>query len=104
MLVTFGNVAAPIRPVIGFLFLLACPGMAVVGLLRMRDGVAEWTLTVAASLAIDALVAGSMAYARAWSPEGGLVVLVGFSLAGALLQLVRNFSVRSAADEDGVRV
>src|SRR5687768_4614534 len=69
MLVTFGNVAAPIRPLIGFLFLLTCPGMAVVGLLRMRDGVAEWTLTLAASLAIDALVAGSMAYARAWSPE-----------------------------------
>lgn len=86
-LVTFGQVPAPLRSIVGFWFLLVCPGMAFVRLLRLKEGIAEWTLAIALSLAMDALVAGSMVYAGAWSPAGGMLVLVAASLAGALLQV-----------------
>jgi len=46
------------------------------------------TLAVAASLALDALVAGVMLYCGAWSPQRGLAILIGLSAAGAALQLV----------------
>lgn len=86
-IVTFGQVPAPLRAIVGLWFLLVCPGMAFVRLLRLKEGIAEWTLAIASSLAMDALVAGSMVYAGAWSPAGGMLVLVAASLAGALLQV-----------------
>jgi len=58
-LVVFGDVQSPLRP------------------------------AIALSLALDAIIAGAMAYARAWSPTWGLAVLIGLSIVGAALQLVR---------------
>src|SRR5262245_14909782 len=84
--VTLVNVVEPLRSILVFWFLLVCPGMAFVRLLRLGQPVAEWTLAVALSLAIDALVAGTMAFFKIWSPVGGLLVLVVLSLAVAIVQ------------------
>jgi hypothetical protein len=84
----FGDVQGPLRFVVAFWFLLVCPGMALVPLMRLRDRIAEWTLAIALSLALDALVAGAMVFFGAWSPERGLIILVAVSLIGALLQVV----------------
>ncbi|HEX9373948.1 MAG TPA: hypothetical protein VF897_23245 [Roseiflexaceae bacterium] len=88
-LVVFGDVQSPLRPAIALWFLAICPGMAFVRLLRIRDTLTELTLAIALSLALDAIIAGAMAYARAWSPTWGLAVLIGLSIVGAALQLVR---------------
>ncbi len=87
-LVVFGNVASPIRPVIAFWFLLICPGMAFVRLLRIQDNSNELTLAVALSLAIDSVLAIVMVYARLWSPKWGLGILIGISVLGAALQVI----------------
>lgn len=86
--VTFGNVAPPLRPFIAFWFLLVCPGMTFIRLLELKEGFAEWTLAIALSLALDAIVAGSMLYAGMWSPNRGLIILIGISLVGVVLQIV----------------
>jgi hypothetical protein len=88
-LVVFARLETPFRPWIVFWFLFVCPGMAFVRLLRLQDRVAEWTLAFALSIALDAIVAASLLYARAWSPDWGLVILIAISLGGAALQVVQ---------------
>jgi hypothetical protein len=67
-------------------FLVVCPGMAFVRLLQVRDAWAEWTLAIALSLAIDALVAIFILYVGLWSPTWILVVIATLTLAGVLFQ------------------
>lgn len=78
-----------IRPIIVFWFLVVCPGMAVIRFLRLKEPVVEWTLAIALSFAIDALVASSQLYAGKWSPPVTLSIVIGISSIGALVQLVR---------------
>jgi hypothetical protein len=84
----FADLASPLRPWLVFWFLLVCPGMALVRLLQIDDGLAQLTLAIALSLALDAATGGVMLYAGAWSPNRALAILVLLSLAGAALQLV----------------
>lgn len=81
-----------VRPVVVFWFLLVCPGMMVVHLLQLKEPVAEWTLALALSFAIDAIVATIQLYAGKWSPTGTLSILIGFSLIGATVQLTQKVS------------
>jgi hypothetical protein len=67
-------------------FLLICPGMALVGILGVRDPWVRVTAAVALSIAIDVAVAGTLVYSGAWSPGIALLVLSFISLAGAVLQ------------------
>lgn len=85
-LVVFGGVGFPLRPVVVFWYLLVCPGMALVGLLRPRDGVAAFTLALALSIALDTLIAMTLLYAGYWSPRAGLVLLMAISLVGVGLR------------------
>lgn len=87
-LVMFGNVISPVRPVIALWFMLVCPGMAFVRLLRIKDPVDEFTLAVAFSLTIDSILATTMIYARIWSPKWGLGILIGISVIGVILQII----------------
>lgn len=76
-----------LRPLIVLWFLLVCPGMALVRFLRLREPIAEWTLAIAMSLVLDALVASVQLYAGRWSPPLSLNILIGLCVAGALVQL-----------------
>lgn len=67
-------------------FLLVCPGMTVVRYLNLKDLPAEWTLAIALSLAIDALVASITLYAGAWFPPGILGMLITFCIVGIMGQ------------------
>ena len=84
----FAGVAAPARPFVALWFLLLCPGMALVRLLRVGGVATELTLAIALSLVLDTLVAMVMIYTGTWSPGAGLIVLIGISVFGALLQAV----------------
>ena len=90
-LVTTSHIFPSLRPLIAFWYLLVCPGMAIVRLFQLKNGVAEWTLAIALSLTLDTLVAGIMLYSRSWSPFRGLVILIGISLVGAVLQIMMAF-------------
>jgi hypothetical protein len=92
--VTFGHIAVPLRPWLAMWFLLVCPGMALVPLLRLSDRLVEVVLAVALSIALDTLVAGIFLYAGIWSPEATLVALSGISLGGVALQWLLRDSTR----------
>lgn len=77
------------RPIIVMWFLFVCPGMALVRFLRLAEPITQWTLAIALSLSIDALVAGLQLYAGKWLPAGTLDILIGFCLVGAIAQLVQ---------------
>ncbi|MFN8173587.1 MAG: hypothetical protein U0T02_00810 [Solirubrobacteraceae bacterium] len=77
------------RHVVVLAFLLLGPGLAVVGLLGLRDPVAEWTIALALSVVIDGLVAGIGLYAHAWSPERTLVIVAALTVACCAVQLAR---------------
>lgn len=81
------DIQTPLRPMLALWFLLVCPGMALVRLLRIRNFALELSLAVALSIALDALAAGSLLYARRWSPEASLIILGIISCAGAVAQL-----------------
>src|SRR5438445_415530 len=85
-LVNFVFVDTAIRPIIVFWFLVVCPGMVLVRFLRLKEPVVEWTLALALSFAIDAIVAGVQLYAGRWSPTGTLSILIGLCLGGAFVQ------------------
>lgn len=92
--VNFVFTNTPLRPFIIFWFLFICPGMAMVRFLHLKEPLVEWTLALALSLAIDAIIAALQLYAGRWSPAVTLSILIGLSLGGAILQLV---TLRSAA-------
>jgi hypothetical protein len=79
---------AAFRPLVAFWFLLICPGMAFVRLLHIEEFVAEFTLAIALSIALNTIVAESMVLAGAWSPNGGLIALAGLSILGAVFQIL----------------
>ncbi len=93
-LVTFVFPDLFVRPIVVLWFLFVCPGMVVIRFLRLKEPVVEWTLALALSFSIDAIVAGIQLYAGGWSPTGTLVILMSLCLAGALMQIAM---LRSAA-------
>jgi heme/copper-type cytochrome/quinol oxidase subunit 4 len=62
--------------------------MAFVPALDLQDRVAEYTIGVALSLAIDTIVAGILVYAGWWSPEGSLAGIISVSIVGVALCLL----------------
>jgi hypothetical protein len=83
-------VGAGVPPALGtpfvLWFILVCPGMALVRLLRLGDPVAELGIGIALSVALATLVSGALLYAGAWSPRATLAILAAVTVAGALAQ------------------
>lgn len=88
LLALLPHVPVPVRALLIVTFALVCPGFAWVRLLGLEDRLAEWTLGVAASIAIGTLVASLQAYAGAWSPKGTIIVLALVVLAAIAIELV----------------
>lgn len=84
-------------------FLLVCPGMTLVRYLDLKEPHTEWTLAIAVSLAIDALVASIALYAGAWFPPGILGILITFCIFGVIGQftLTRRASFLQAGFSGG---
>ncbi len=77
----------PLRVAATMWFLLACPGVALVPLLRPRGAGEALALVPAVSLAAGTLVATGMLVLGAYSSGRGLAVLVAVCAAGCALQL-----------------
>lgn len=83
-LIVFTGILPLFRPAVVLIFYVTCPGLAFVGLLRLRDFLTELVLMVALSLVIDSVVAMLLLYTGAWSYVTGLLVIIGISVVGAL--------------------
>lgn len=86
--VTAGGVS-PVRTLLTVWALGVCPGLAVIGIIGLRDPWIEVTLVVALSLALDVIVAGALTYTVGWSPDSALAILLTLSLVGAAVQVGR---------------
>lgn len=86
--VVLGDVQSVIRPLLVFWFLLICPGMAFVRLLRIRPFASELTLGLTLSITLDTIVAAILLYAGVWSPAVGIAILGCLSTVGALGQII----------------
>jgi hypothetical protein len=75
--VTFISTGIALRPILVLWFLFVCPGMTLVRFLRLQEPAAEWTLALAVSFSIDALLAGIQMYGR---PQEPLLYLYVFAL------------------------
>ena len=69
-------------------FLLVCPGLMVVLCLNLEDTVAIWTLALALSVAIDAIVASIALYAEIWSPPDILYTLITICFVWTIAQFI----------------
>jgi hypothetical protein len=77
-----------LRTAVAVVFLLLGPGLAFVRLLRLNDPVTELTLSVAASLGIETVVATALLVTGLWSAGTALAMLILFTLAGVGLRLM----------------
>jgi hypothetical protein len=77
---------SPLRTVLVVWFLAVCPGLAAIGLLRLRDPWLEVALVPALSFAIDVIVGGVLSYAGLWSAATAIIILAAISVSGALAQ------------------
>jgi hypothetical protein len=82
------NPANPWAGLIILVFLVICPGLAIVGFLQLRDLVAELTLAVAVSLGLNVVIAQLLVYSGAWSGRVGAAVLILITGACALLSAI----------------
>jgi hypothetical protein len=77
---------SPLRTLLVVWFMAVCPGLATIGLLRLRDAWLEVALIPALSFSIDVIVAGVLSYAGLWSSATAIIILVAISVTGALAQ------------------
>ena len=85
--------AAAVDPVVRvialLLFLIFGPGLALVGLLRLRDVWRELSLVIGVSLALDLVVVSAFVYGGNRSSGTALAVLIGIAVIGAVGQVIR---------------
>jgi hypothetical protein len=89
----------PGRPVLGLLYVLAVPGVAVAALLRLPGRLASFVLAVAVSLAALLLVATAQLVAGLWSPIGTQVLLSGIAVLATAAELLRPAPDGEPSDE-----
>ncbi len=82
------SVDSPLRPLFALWFLLLCPGLAFVHILDIRDLATVFSLSVALSIALDAIVAGLLIYANVWAPKLALAILIGLCIEGVIIKLI----------------
>lgn len=90
-LVTFVMPTMAATPAIVMWFLFVCPGMALVRALHLGERMIGWTLAVALSLSVDAIVVAIFLYAHFWSLPGMMSVLLAITLLGTCAQLIRPY-------------
>lgn len=88
------DVDGPLRAPITLWFLLICPGMSFVPLLRLENAGYELILAVALSLILNLLVAIALLYTGLWFYPFVMAALIALSLIGVQCQLFMPQPVR----------
>lgn len=76
-----------ITPLLLTWFFLVCPGIAIVGLLPVKQLSIQISLVFALSIAVNTMLAEIMAFTHLWSPVSTLLLITGLSIGGAILQV-----------------
>jgi len=84
------------RPIAVLWFMLVCPGMALVRLLRLSDATTELAIAVALSLALDTLVAGVLIYAGSANFDVSFAVLLAITMLAVTVDVARSAPRRAA--------
>jgi hypothetical protein len=79
---------SPVRPFVVVWFVLVCPGMALVRMLRLADPLLELATGIALGIALELLVVVLALYSGVWSPRWILAGLVCFACGLAAADLV----------------
>jgi hypothetical protein len=87
-LLVLGNVHGPVRILVTLCFLLACPGMAFVPLLRLPSAATQVVVAVVLSVVLDTLVATAIVEVGGLSTTTGLIAVETVCWAGCVLQLL----------------
>ncbi|SRR6266566_1603563 len=98
VLATAAHLGSPWRPVAALAFVAVGPGASLVPLIGLRDLAMELMLVIPLSFALVALSSAALFYARLWSPDRELSVMVGLCLIGSALQYL---SCRRGASRAG---
>jgi hypothetical protein len=77
------------RPFAVLWFMLVCPGMALVRLLRLSDAMTELAIAVALSLALDTIVAGTLIYVGSANFDVSFVVLLAITIVALAVDVAR---------------
>lgn len=96
----FAHATPLLRSLVISWFLLVCPGMAFIRLLKLKDFLAEWALAIALSLALEMLLGLGMVYIHWWQPGWALVFLILLSLSGVALQVWNASQVTGGSDSE----
>jgi uncharacterized membrane protein len=79
--------ASPLRAVLVFCFVLSCPGLAVSALLRVRDPVERWVLSIALSMSFAILVTVVLTLLRIESVTLRLALLAVLTTVAVLVEI-----------------
>ena len=88
-IVVYADVDGPLRPAVVLWFLLVCPGMALVRLLRLRDPLTELAIAVALSMALETVLAGALLYLGSANFQVSFAVLLAVTLAAVAADVTR---------------
>ncbi|WP_430010452.1 hypothetical protein [Methylophaga lonarensis] len=103
VIVTFaGDIISPVRGVVTLIFFMTCPGLSLVTLLSIEDGLMEATLIVALSLSVNTLIATGMLYFGYWSLTLGLLLSVGLTIVGIMLYAIIAFTYHDRVENQSL--
>ncbi len=88
------DLGPPLAPILALWFLLVCPGVSYVRLLRLGEPLTEFLLTVAFSVSIGALASLALLAGQVWTPGRTLLVVVGIAVVGAGIDAYRVVATR----------
>jgi len=85
--VMLAGAPTPLRATVVFIFLLLGPGMALVTHLNVQNAWTELTVGVAASLALDTILATFLVEVRLWQPTVAVLLLGALAVAAGVAQI-----------------
>ena len=86
-LVLSNEISLTWRFTVVFGFLLICPGRVYIQFLPISDNLSQLTIGIALSILLNSIVALLMIYTKVWEPQLGLIILIGLSILGIILQI-----------------
>lgn len=78
-----------LRALLTTLFLLVGPGLAIVRMLRIADGITEMTLAVATSLGLETVLSTALLVMGWWSPGRALAIVIAITLLCLIISVAR---------------
>lgn len=81
------DVSASVRAPFVLVFVLICPGLAIVRFLRITDVAMEWSLAIALSVAIYGGLSLMQAYTSSWRPTVALIIVAAIAVVAVGVEL-----------------